>query len=80
MASIRQRFTREEREAFTIGSRVEILSGNRWRPAVITGPITPGPAGTSEQLLARDTGPRTRTVSPGQTVTGVPKHVRLPQT
>jgi hypothetical protein len=65
----RQRFTKEEKAAFTVGAHIEWQNGGHWHP------------GEDRQLGTwhvgiRHTGRRTATLHPGQYITGSPGKVR----
>lgn len=76
--AVRQRFKREEREAFTVGRAVEWLNGSHWQPGEILGPIEQHPVHGWWRVPLKHTGKTTRTVSNGQYITGSPGAVRLP--
>lgn len=77
--AVRKRFKPGERAAFVVGAEVEWLNSSHWLPGVIVGPI--------EQdrefgwwRVGVENHARTRTVSPGEYISGSPGAVRLPIT
>lgn len=77
---MRMRFSKAEREAFTVGTTIEWRHGRYWYPGVITEPIRQSSTGSGWQELGLiNHGPTTRTISKGAYITGIPTHVRLPE-
>ena len=72
---MRKRFTKEEREAFTLGTSVEWRNVTHWHPGTITGPIA-RVDGWDELPVTNHAD--TRTVMPGALILAGPTFVRLP--
>lgn len=73
---MRRRFTKSEREAFTVGTVIEWRNGTHWHPGVIVSPVD-----TSDdwhRVGVRHTGRSTATISTGQYIHSRPTAVRLP--
>ncbi len=71
---MRKRFTRAEREAFTVGTAVEWRNGAHWHPGTVTGPVEDHDGWQEIPLTNHAT---TRTVGAGQRITGSPTAIRL---
>ncbi len=78
---MRMRFTKAEREAFTVGADVEIRNGRFWYPAIVTGPLGTTPGGTFQEIPCRvtDAAGRKGTVRKGDTWSATPTYIRTPQ-
>ena len=76
--AVRQRFKPAEREAFTVGTRVEWLNGSHWQPGEIVGDIAQDDIGLWYCPLVHK-GKTTRTISHGAFLHGRPGGIRLPQ-
>jgi hypothetical protein len=74
---MRMRFNKEEKAAFTVGTRIEWRHGRYWYPGVIVSPVKRSDTGWDECGI-RNSGPTTTTVSHGAHITGTPTAVRLP--
>lgn len=74
--AVRQRFNKAEREAFTVDTCVQWLNGSHWQPGTIVSPIELDCIGVPRVGIENHA--KTRTVSPGQYITGSPGAVRLP--
>lgn len=76
---MRMRFTKAEKAAFTVGTRVEWRNGRHWHPGIVIEPIRKCSTGSGfEELGLRHIGRTTATVSTGAYITGSPTAVRLP--
>lgn len=76
----RKRFTREERDALTVGTVIEHQTNGAWRPGVVVGTVVRDAHSGVESIDIRDTGKHTRTTFPGYTAPARPTNLRLPQT
>lgn len=76
---MRMRFNKAEREAYTVGTKVEWRHGRYWYPGVIVTPIASSVSGSGFQSVGvRNEGPTTKTLSKGAYVAPHPTGVRLP--
>ena len=73
---MRKRFRPAERAVFVPGAPVEWLHVNVWRAGVVTDPVTTDQYGDT-YLPVTDTGPRTRSIAPGELIHASPGRVRL---
>jgi|HubBroStandDraft_6_1064221.scaffolds.fasta_scaffold2140392_1 hypothetical protein len=77
MGSVRRRFTKAEREAFTPGTSIEWLDSTRWKAGTVKAAIKLDGLGDECLPVTNTTG--SRTISAGQYVEVSPKHARLPK-
>lgn len=71
---MRKRFTKEERSTFQPGTRVEWQNGSHWHPATVIDVPKSDSDGWWHVGLTNHA--KTRTVSPGEYITGTPGKVR----
>ncbi len=74
--AFRRRFTKEEKEAFTVGTAIEWQNGAHWHPGTITAAPHTDSIG-SWRVTVTHTGRNTATISRGQRVDPSPGKVRL---
>lgn len=73
--AVRKRFNKVERDTFIVGTQVEWLNSSHWQPGVIVGRIELDSIGIPRVMIRNLA--RTRTVLPGQLISGSPGQVRL---
>ena len=77
---MRMRFTKDERAAFTPGSKVEIRNGRFWYPAEVLGPIQQHDGAQSIRCQVTSVMGRRGTVRYADIWSAGPTSVRVPET